>query len=177
MKDLIASPGRTSPWAQAELIDLYDHPVLIPEMLSLEAERKALADLKKELKERDSRIRELEDIAREKADLERVEKDLREEVKGLREEMEKVKEELALRSETLEKKEAQVTELEENLQAAALKAEELMKGLKKEEVEEVKSVLKVLDDLLGKLDEKVVEEFVKSGDYETYEKLFKKLGV
>ena len=51
------------------------------------------------------------------------------------------------------------------------------KETKKENIlldEDIKKFLEVADDLLGKLPEEVVDEFVKSKDYELYEKVIKK---
>jgi hypothetical protein len=40
--------------------------------------------------------------------------------------------------------------------------------------EDIKNVLEITDNLLGKLPDEVIDEFVKSKDYELYEKVIKK---
>lgn len=55
------------------------------------------------------------------------------------------------------------------------------KGKKKEvkvsDEEEIKAVLEVVDDLLGKLPEKEIDEFMKTKDAELYKKILKKYGI
>jgi hypothetical protein len=43
--------------------------------------------------------------------------------------------------------------------------------------EDIKRVLVVLDDLLGKLPDRAIEEFSRSKDFELYDKVLKKYGV
>ena len=47
----------------------------------------------------------------------------------------------------------------------------------KEFVEQLKKIFKVIDDLLGKLPDKEVEEFAKSPDFKVYEKVLEKLSI
>jgi hypothetical protein len=82
------------------------------------------------------------------------------------------KEESEKQRESIEKLETELKENHEKLEKVEKESAEL-----KELQDEIKEVMKVIDDLLGKLPEDEIENFAKSKEYERYENLLKKLSL
>jgi hypothetical protein len=79
---------------------------------------------------------------------------------------------LELQRQLIEKLETELNANRERMEKIEKEHAEL-KGLQ----DEIKDVMKVIDDLLGKLPEDEIESFAKSKDYEQYEKILKKLSL
>jgi hypothetical protein len=97
--------------------------------------------------------------------------------------------ELSRREETLNKKEKEIDaiirrhqlEREEELnrkeKELIMKEKELSQITEQKIDEDVKKLLKVLDELLGKLPKEIIDKFVKSEEYKLYEKVLERYGV
>lgn len=144
--------------------------------------REKRLELEKKIKEKEESIAEIERREREiqvkeekitlkEKELNELEKELAEREKEINE-LKQMKEDIERRERELADKEKELAEL----------SQELEKGLtKKGEIEvideDVKKLLPILDQLLGKLPTEVIDEFVQSEDYVLYEKLLKKYGI
>jgi chromosome segregation ATPase len=107
------------------------------------------------------KIRELEKEIREK-----LEKEFEEREQQLRRTLEEEAErrEASLKSKLAEV-EAELRRMNENLESSSVK------------VAEMKKVLKIMDDLLEKLPEDVIEEFAQSEDFKIYERILDEFGI
>lgn len=98
------------------------------------------------------------------------------EPRALEEKLAQKKEELEKLDATLRKyqlaREEELNAREEELVAREKEVEEKLKF-----EEDVKRLLKILDELLGKLPKEIVEEFASSEAYELYEKVLKRYGI
>ena len=72
-----------------------------------------------------------------------------------------------------------ISELEENMEHVLEEKNQLAEDRKRTAAfgEDVKSVLKVLDELLGKLPEDEIKKFARSKNFSTYEKIFEEYGL
>jgi hypothetical protein len=80
--------------------------------------------------------------------------------------------ELDIQRQLIEKLETELKESKDKLDKMLKEGAEM-----KDLLEDIKSVLTVIDDLLGKLPEDEIERFAKSKDYEKYENILKKLSL
>ncbi len=155
----------------------------IEQTMMLESQAKREAELNRKEEILNKKEREI-DIITKKRQLER--------------EMEVIKKEKEMRQKLNEEtkkfleKEKELTIREKELDSALINRQlEMEEDLKRKQMEllekekmlgvgideEVKKLLKVLDELLGKLPKEVIDEFVKSEEYKLYEKVLERYGV
>ena len=128
---------------------------------------KKLKERVEELEKRKVEIEQamiLESQARREAEMNRKEEILNKKEKEI---------DTVIRSHQLEREE----ELNRRERELITKEKELGGRLEEKIDEEVKKLLKVLDELLGKLPKEVIDEFVKSDEYKLYERVLERYGV
>jgi len=169
------------------------HELLTRRQMEFETKAKLLEDFEKKRKTAETEIGRLK-IQKEKLDMELLEtneymaKKIAEkqagenEAKGIRKELDSLKRQLQNNRDEIKSSESELKAVKSELKKKQEQLSKLEKKIAKKTPKETtdpaaRNILQIMDDLLGKLPEPVIDEFAKSSEFENYEKIMSRYGL